>query len=133
MTKPFCFQPDEAKSKGDSLATDLDRMILAARQIGEVVGENLLADTHINLGLVSIDVDGWPGYGKARLYYQDALDLLTARVWRALQGWATAITILEDGIRIWWIGGSPVAHAPDLPAAVDAIYKHWKESRNGLD
>lgn len=35
MTKPFCPQPDEAKNKGDSLATELARMILANRKAAE--------------------------------------------------------------------------------------------------
>jgi hypothetical protein len=139
-------RPRHPRQVGEAM-TDLDRMILAARQIGEVVGEDLLGRIEVMLTgfsdsnpngstivALSLPPNGAVGRG---IYDADALDLLTARVWRAVQGWAAADTLAyeadwhNDGgltVKIYTRGAYP-----DLPSAVAAIHKHWKESANPPD
>jgi hypothetical protein len=116
------------------MTTDLGRMILAARQIGEVVEEDLVGPVTTE-GRLWLGIDGddntWA------LDEQNTLDLLTARVWRAVQGWAATDTLAyeadwhNDGgltVKIYTRGAYP-----DLPSAVASIHKHWKESANPPD
>jgi hypothetical protein len=123
------------------LTTDLSRMILAARQIGEVVGEDLVGPVTTE-GRLWLGIDGddntWA------LDEQNTLDLLTARVWRAVWAWSRGmkakritrndlsgnVTQAEHGIGIHWRPQDVFGTGyPDLPSAVAAIHKHWKESR----
>jgi hypothetical protein len=124
--------------------TDLDRMILAARQIGEVVGEDLLGRIEVMLTgfsdsnpngstivALSLPPNGAVGRG---IYDADALDLLTARVWRAVQGWQEGAKCAVAWYGTNWVDvlGGEEHHTqgyPDLPSAVAAIHKHWEESR----
>lgn len=111
--------------------SDLPRMILAARQIGEVTGEDLLTGFRFD------EIRGHIWFYDDAMLEQDALDLLTARVWRAVQGWCRA----NSRYIAWdWYGvymqhrKGPPTHTteheyPDLPSAVAAIHKHWKENR----
>ena len=116
--------------------TDLDRMILAARQIGEVVGEDLLDNIGLdNKGRAWMDLEDTTsgGWCPVFLTHADALDLLTARVWRAVQGWAAADTLAyeadwhNDGgltVKIYTRGAYP-----DLPSAVAAIHGWWRSQQ----
>jgi hypothetical protein len=113
------------------LTTDLDRMILAARQIGEVVGEDLVGPVTTE-GRLWLGIDGddntWA------LDEQNTLDLLTARVWRAVQGWQEGAKCAVAWYGTNWVDvlGGEEHHTqgyPDLPSAVAAIHRHFKENR----
>ena len=116
--------------------TELDRMILAARQIGEVVGEDLFINLYI-----------CPEYGSVWLDYvetdfllstADALDLLTARVWEAVRRWSYIYSWTYSGISVarrGFNGGRSIKvcyDCPDLPSAVAAIWEHYQNEKNPL-
>jgi hypothetical protein len=128
--------------------TDLDRMILAARQIGEVVGEDLLDNIGLdNKGRAWMDLEDTTsgGWCPVFLTHADALDLLTARVWRAVWAWSRGmkakritrndlsgnVTQAEHGIGIHWKPQDVFGTGyPDLPSAVAAIHAYHMENRN---
>jgi hypothetical protein len=105
------------------MTTDLGRMILAARQIGEVVEEDLVGPVTTE-GRLWLGIDGddntWA------LDEQNTLDLLTARVWRAVQ---------EKIYGAVWGSFGIMTHAtasrcfPDLPSAVAAIHGWWRSQQ----
>lgn len=126
--------------------SDLGRMVLAARQIGEVTGEDLFSDLRLETTPVELLC---PSIGKAEtrwvpLFDEDALDLLTARVLGALWKWSRSmkakrtnrndmsgnVVVAEHGIGIHWTPRDVFGTGyKDLPSAVAAIHKHWKATR----
>jgi hypothetical protein len=117
------------------LTTDLSRMILAARQIGEVTGEDLLNGPNYRTndsGTMFIWAPNHSDY--FRVPDDIALGILRDRVWRTVQGWQEGAKCAVAWYGTNWVDvlGGEEHHTqgyPDLPSAVAAIHKHWKESR----
>jgi hypothetical protein len=127
------------------MTTDLSRMILAARQIGEVVGEDILNSPNYrtnDAGMMFIWAPNHSDY--FRVPDDIALDVLTARVWRAMWAWSRGmkakritrndlsgnVTQAEHGIGIHWRPQDVFGTGyPDLPSAVAAIHGWWRSQQ----
>lgn len=120
---------------------DLARMTHAARLMSEVTGEDLLGGLIVGFDLPSADTTDGHSVVAIRghdgtvflLSDADALDLLTGRVWRAVQDTADAndwhIKVFPcRRISIQHMKGD-ICLPTDLTSAVDAVHKHWQENR----
>lgn len=103
--------------------------IEAARLMGEVTGESLLDDLDphdLAIGKIGVpSATGWP----FRLKDRDARDLIESRVWRAVRGYCSFADWRNKGDFCVQPPDGLNHFEPDLPSAVAAIHKHWKESQ----
>ena len=113
------------------MESELQRYITAARQMGEVTGEDLLEGLAISPRSISVRtrVPPWAIMGD-----KDLLSILRDRVWEVVREWQKEAKCAVAWYGTNWVDilGGEEHHTkgyPDLPTAAAAIYKHHTESR----
>lgn len=116
--------------------------IEAARLMGEVTGEDLLEGLSVDWltgfsaatpnGSPCVLVSTLPGDKMKMIPNTLAISILRDRVWRAVRGWVKSRAwhwlYASEGVAFGYENALAV-WGEDLPSAVAAIHKYWKESQ----